>query len=120
MAKIYSAPTEVKVPSFNWKDLEQYRKDELQYLTDMKTFIKTKLSHLEKVEANKQFVGESINIPHADGYAQYMVVSVSPPIMVHVPLGDCWDSPHAGLYTSKAMKDAILSKRKIDQLFKKK
>lgn len=120
MATIYSAPKEIKVPEFNWKDLEQYRKDQEQYLTEMKTFIKTKLSHLEKVEANKEFVGESILIPHADGHAHYMVVSVKPPIMVHIPLGDCWDSPHAGLYTSKAIKDSINSRRKMDQLFKKK
>jgi acetoacetate decarboxylase len=36
-----------------------------------------------------------IQIPHADGFACYLVVSESPLVLQHVPYGDAWHAPAA-------------------------
>jgi len=91
MATIYSAPKSIAIPSFNYigKNFRKnYEKAEEKYLADLKKYI------LDSGYSGKN-VGEVVRFPAADGYAQYMVVSMTPLRLMHLELIDGWHYPHA-------------------------
>ncbi len=111
MATIYNSPEEIKVPEFNWQDLEAYRKSEEKFLENLKAFLKRR---------NKgKNVGEIIKFPAADGYALYMVASMRPAELVHIPLGDAWHFQYAHLLTAKEIQDKIDQEKAMEELFAK-
>jgi hypothetical protein len=109
MAKIYASPLEVKIPEFNWKDIEQYNKDCETYMENLKAF-------LRKRNSGKN-VGEIIQFPVADGYAQYMVASMKPVELVHIPLWDAWDFQFVHLITAKEIQGQIDGQKALKKLF---
>jgi hypothetical protein len=109
MAKIYASPLEVKVPEFNWEDIEQYKKDCETYMENLKAF-------LRKRNSGKN-VGEIIQFPVADGYAQYMVASMKPVELVHIPLWDAWDFQYVHLMKAKEIQEQIDGQIALKKLF---
>lgn len=114
MAKIYAAPKEIQVPSFNFRDREAWRKSEAEYIEKLKEFCK------KHSKDKSEYVGEVISFPHADGKAFYMVFSLKPVNLIHIPIGDAWQSPYADLLTKKRVIEMIEADRKLAELFKKK
>ena len=109
MAKVYSAPTEIKVPELDFRNVAQYRKDCEQYKADLKEYL---------LKRNKgEYVGETIQFPVADGYAEYMVASLKPVQLVHIPLWDGWDFEYAHRLTAKDIKEKIDNQKKLAKLF---
>lgn len=108
-ATIYSAPKEILQPTLaihkyegeTFKEkLNSLRKAEEKYISDVKNWI-TKAGYTEKNS------GEIIQFQVADGYAQYMVISMKPLRLVHLPLGDAWDFQYANRLTAKDVQDKI-------------
>jgi hypothetical protein len=100
MGKIYSVPKEVNVPSFNWDNIPQYEKDCDKFKEDLKTF-------LNKNGYNEKCTGTIIKFPFADGHAEYMVMSLKPVQLIHIPLWDAWEYPHIERLTKKDIEDNI-------------
>ena len=105
MATIYAPPESVEVPEINF---QTWQEDEKKFIEELKDFCKTHGKGSEK--------GELIRIPHADGYAQYVVFSLRPVELIHVPTGDAWDSPYAELLTAKKIKEMIRADKAMEAL----
>ncbi len=59
-----------------------------------------------------------IMIPFADGFAYYIVVSMSPLKLQHVPYGDAWHAPAAHIRgLRKADVEAMISRQKAGWKF---
>jgi len=105
-AEIYKSP--IERPGFNYKTWEE---DEKKYREEVKAFC---VKH-----SKGKNVGETIRIQHADGYAEYMVFSMSPLKLIHLEVGDAWDSPYAELLTPKKVDEMIEREIKIKSITKK-
>ncbi len=115
MGKIYSTPDNIKEPKFDFSDISGTRKAESDYLEQVKEYCKT--SSEDKV--NIDYIGEEFDIPMADGYARYMVYSIKPLIMIHLNIGDAWDSPMANQVNAKYVKQYIDGQRNLAKMFPK-
>mgnify|MGYP003423842355 CR=1 FL=1 len=109
MGKIYSAPKEVKVPDFDFSDIAKYRTDCDQYLKDLKAFVLT--------IRNGKNVGEIVQFPVADGYAQYMVAGMRPLELIHIPLWDGYSFQYVDRLTAKDIQQQIDSQKALTKLF---
>ena len=113
MGKIYSTPKEIQEPVFNFKDIKGSNEKEAKYIQEVKDWCKSHST--EKTE----YVGEIITIPHADSFACYIVFKTKPVQLIHLQIGDGWNSPYADLLTTKRVKVMIESDRKLAKLFSK-
>lgn len=114
MAKVFSAPKSIPVPSLsidfkNPKWREEMEANDTKYRNALKAFV------LERKKGKN--VGEIIRIPHADSYAEYMVASMRPLELVHVPLSDAWESPHADLMTAERIQQMLDADKKMKEFF---
>lgn len=111
-AKIYSALKEVETPRFEFREgIESYNKKEKKYLKDLK-------NKLIDMGYNGKNVGEVIKFQVADGYAQYMVVSMRPLRLMHLNLIDGYSFQYAHLLTAKEVNEQIDRQRRLEELFK--
>lgn len=114
MAKIFKAPDSIKLPeidypNYNREVVEQQKK---KYLTDLATFLKAR--------KNVKHVGETVNFPHADGYASYMIASIKPLELIHLEFGDAWELPYIERLTAKDIINKIEQQKSLAELFSKK
>ena len=112
MAKIYSAPSEVKQPSLDFKNIQGYREGCEKYKEDLKAFLRSK-------GYTGKNMGETIQFPVADSYAEYMVASMKPLALVHIPLWDGWDFQYANRLTAKDVQDKLDQEKRMAELFSK-
>ena len=113
-AKIYSALKEVKVPRFSvgmGQTIEDYNKAMEQYKVDLK-------NKLIDMGYNGKNVGEVIKFQVADGYAQYMVISMRPLRLMHLPLIDGYSFQYVHLMTAKEVNEKIEAEKRLKELFK--
>jgi len=113
-AQIFNAPSEVKQPEMDFTnfDHKKYTADCNQYYADLKTYLKSQ-------GYNGKNMGETIRFPHADSYAEYMVASMRPLMLIHIPLGDAWHSPDVDLMTAKRVQQKIDGQKRLNELFSK-
>ena len=111
MAEIYSAPTEIELPKFDFKNFnyEEHQKKENAYIEKLRQFC-------FKRKRGKN-VGEIIKFQVADGYALYMVASMRPLELIHIPLGDAYDFQYVHLMTPKEVQESIDREKAIAKLF---
>ena len=108
--QVFSAPEEIKVPCIskylvNGKfDHEGYNKAEAEYLAELKAMLLRR--------SDTKNVGEIIQIPYADSYAQYMVAGMKPLQLVHIPLGDAWDTSLVNGMTAEDVQARIDARKK--------
>ena len=112
MAQIFKAPSEVKLPSYDWSNANNWEKDESEYK-------KALVKHINNMGYKGKNVGECIRIPHADSYAEYMVLSMKPLRLIHLELGDAWSSQFAELLTAKKVNQMIDADKAMAKLFSK-
>lgn len=112
MGKIYSPPTEIKVPVLDWKNVKQYEKDCETFREDLKKYLKDN-------GYNEEHTGTSINFPFADGYAEYMVMSLNPVQLVHIPVWDAWEYPYVERLTKMDIEEKIKQQISLSKLFPK-
>lgn len=110
MAKQYQAP--IDAPEFN---VETYEADEEKYIADLRKWL-TDNGYTGK------YVGETVQFPYADGYAVYMIASLKPATLVHVPIGDAWHLPAAHIrgLTAKELKAQVDNTKALQAVFGKK
>lgn len=107
MGKVYSPPAEIKVPEFNWEDIAAYEKANEKFIEDLRAFCKNR--------NNAEHVGEVIQFPVADGYAQYMVAALSPIELIHLPLWDAWQFDYVSRLTKKDIVEKIEQRKAMDK-----
>ena len=111
-AKIFSVPSTLKVPEYDYKNPGQYEKDEKKFFEDLKTLLLKR--------KNEECVGETIKFQVADSYAVYVVASIKPLELVHIPIMDAWEFQYANRLTAKDVKEKIRSEKALQALFAKK
>lgn len=116
MAKIYQAPSEIKLPEFNWKDLKASKEAELKYEADLKQYL---IERNAKGRKDITDVGEILGFPVADGYARYMVACMKPLELVHIALDDAYEFQYVNRLTVSDVKDKIKSNKELAELFAK-
>ena len=84
MAKVFRAP--IEPPAFNYAT---WREDGDRYIKELRALAR------KNARGSNLLVGEVIRFQVADGYAQYMVWSVSPLNLVHIDLMDGYRIPDA-------------------------
>lgn len=115
MAKVYSAPDSIKVPSYQWEKGREFNEQQTQaYFGQLRDFLQ------KRNPKGGPVVGKTIQFPVADGYAVYMVAGLSPVELVHIPIGDAWEFQYANRLTKKDVLAEIQRREKLDELFSKK
>jgi hypothetical protein len=114
MTKIYKAPSEIKLPEFNWRDLKASREAERKYEQDLKDWCVNRCTKTNKPTTD---VGEIIGFPVADGYARYMVASMKPLELIHIELDDAWSFEYVDKLNAKDVKQKIESAKAMAKIF---
>lgn len=121
-AKIFNPPSSLKQPNLslgggNVKDgISDYRKNCDKYMEDLKAIL-VKNAELKKQPTKN--VGEVVKFPVADSYAMYMVASMKPLQLVHIPLWDAWNYQYIERLTAKDIQQEIDNAKALEKLFKK-
>lgn len=112
MAKIYSAPKEIKKPTFDFKNFnyKKHQEQEDKYIADLKAY-------LEERGFTGLNAGECISFPVADSQAVYMIVSMRPLQLMEVPIGDCWTFEYVHRLTAKDVQEKIDQDKRMKKLF---
>ena len=109
MAKIYSAPDSIKEPVMDLTNFEAYVADNERFITELREMLTKR--------KNGKNVGEIISFPVADGYALYMVASMRPLELVHMPLYDAWEFQYVNRLTATDVEAKIAQQKSIEKLF---
>ena len=107
MGKIY-APHINYNPDYtkDWKEIEKYEKEYLKEVQDY-----------ARKNGTGDYAGEVLRISHADGYAQYVVVSLKPVKLIHLPIGDAWAAPYVHRMTASDIKWEIDRRNALAKMF---
>jgi hypothetical protein len=111
MADIYSAPKEIKLPKLDFTDMQVYNKDCERYVSDL-------VKHIKDMGYKGKNVGEIVRFAVADGYAEYMVLSMKPMKLIHIPLGDAYEFQYAHLMTASEINKKLEGQKIMAKLFK--
>ena len=111
MGKVYSPPTELGNPpeitdSF---DLDLYQEQENNYTQ--------KVIEYAIEYGSGKLAGETIRFAVADGYAEYVVFSLKPVKLIHLPIGDSWRYEFAHRLTAKDISDRVNNQKAVAKLF---
>ena len=107
MATIYAPPSEVPVPGFN---LDTWQEDHKRFIDALRAWCQ---QHNAAPET-----GEIIRFQVADGYAQYMIYSLKPVKLVHIPLGgDAYTFPYINRLTAADVRKEVRREQAIRKLF---
>ena len=113
MTTIYNVPKEIKLPEpdfSNYDNAKEQAKED-KFLKELRAFIKP--------HSNSIHNGKIVRFPVADSYAQYMVVSIKPCAMVHLPLCDAWTYQYVNRLTGKDIVEKIKGDEAMAKLFSK-
>ena len=110
--KVYACPEHIKAPEIDFRNYS------LEKEIAAENAHKAELTAWLKANGYKgKHTGKVLRIPHADGYAQYMVADGPKSFLVHLPYGDAWDSPHASYMPKKTVLENIAREEAMNRLF---
>ncbi len=112
-AIIYAVPTEFEntVPDI-FQNQDKYQELEEKWLEELRQYCLTN-------GADDGYVGETIRFGVADGYAVYMVASLSPKVeLLHLPLMDGYNFEYVHLMNVKEVKKQIDGAKKFEEYMK--
>ena len=109
MATIYSPPKSIQVPTVSFSDINKYRKECDEFIEKLRAFVKSR--------KKGDYIGEIIRFPVADSHAEYMVASLRPAELIHIPLWDAWDFNYAHLLGAKEIKEEVDRAKNIAKIF---
>lgn len=112
MAKIYSPPAELERPEIDFRNMKAYDEACEKYKEGLKKLL------LNRKQGEN--IGKILRFPVADGHAEYMIASMKPLELVHIPLGDAWTYQFDYNLTAKSVKEQLVKQELIDKLFSKK
>jgi len=100
MGKIYNVPSSIKVPSWNFKNSrEDNEKADEKFIKELRDFVLSRKKGKD--------VGEIVQFQVADGYARYMVASLRPLELIHIPLDDAYEYAYVHRLTAKDIQESI-------------
>lgn len=105
---VYNAPASIEQRPFNSKTWEA---DTQWYMDELRAFVRRC-----KVKPCPE-QGKIVKFPHADSYAQYMVISMSPVQLVHIPLMDGWEYPYIERLTAKDIREKVKHEQMIQERY---
>lgn len=113
-AKIYSLPEhlEALVPNIFKVRGKDYQKLEEEFIETVAKFCQD-----YNPKQSKDYIGKVIRFQIADGYAEYMVLGLSPVKLIHLPLMDAYQAPDVDLMTTQRVKEKIQAQEKLKSLF---
>lgn len=112
MGQIYSAPEELKVPDIAEASkigFDAYLTKCNKYVSDVKAWAKK--------HGNCPEAGKEVGFPVADGHARYVVVSLKPVKLIHLPVGDAWEFQYANRLTARDIRNEIDRRKSLNKLF---
>lgn len=112
MAQVFSAPASIAPPVIDYRNDDTGEKAENEYIAAIADYCKARRPAADGI-------GEVVRFPVADGYALYMVASLEPAELIHIPLGDGWSIPDAHLrgITADDLVSRIEAGRALRKLF---
>jgi hypothetical protein len=115
MGRIYTYPKEVGAPP-NWRDsINDYKK----HVEAENTWLESLKAWCVKNNPKCEEAGRIISEPVADGSALYMVLSIKPVKLIHIPLGDAWEFRWAPRWTTKDIKQMVAARESMGKLIEK-
>ncbi len=120
-AKVYAPPESVPAPSMDDYyvndrfSIEAMREADEGYLARLRAW-------LAEHGYRSPLAGGVVRWPFADGHAQYMVMSLRPLALIHLPLGDAWRMDvifERGL-TAADIRQQVERQRRLAEIFKRK
>ena len=100
--KVYAPPAELKVPEWNPNlDWKENNKAEEKYLTDLKAWCKK--------QGSGKDAGKEVQFPVNDGAAVYVILSMKPCTLIHVPTGDAYNFPYIERLTPADIRNRIIN-----------
>lgn len=110
--KVYAAPTEIALPE---PDYSNYNHEvQLKREEDYKQAIKDLL--LSQGFTGKH-TGDILYIPMGDGAAEYMFADGKKSFLIHLPIGDAWDSRDVQFLPKKEVIRRLVSRKNMTKLF---
>ena len=118
MGKIYAPPKEVE-PAPKMRDFMIDGKfDSIKMDEAEEKWVDKLRDWCKKNSSERKYVGEIIQQGVADGYAQYMVRSLRPLVLLHLSLGDGYQFQWAHRWTVSDIKMMIDQEKKMQSSFK--
>lgn len=109
MAKILNAPKTIgEVPRYN-RDITNLFKQEADWQEKLRQHVVAEAKAAGTFDAH---LGEVIQFQVADNYARYMVASMKPLALVHLPFGDGYTFQFANRLTAKDVRDKVEEARR--------
>lgn len=113
MATIYAPPLEMPVPQLDLSlSIPERLKAEERWIERVRKWVKR--------NGSGEYAGKTIRDQVADGYAMYMVFSLRPLILIHLPLGDAYQSRWDHRWTASDVKQMVEREQTLHELFSKK
>lgn len=111
MGCVYGAPQEIKRPSYSPREnYTIFMKKENAYVAKIKEWAKQ--------HGKGKYRGEEVRFHVADGYACYIVLSLSPLVLIHLDIGDKWQFPYVERLTRGDIIERVESQKSMARLFK--
>ena len=102
MGKVYTPPTSIPKP-----DLMEFSKTNFEGFAEAEDAYIKAVSEFAKKNGKGNLAGELVSFPFADGFAQYVVYSTSPVILLHLKVSDGWQYPYAHRLTATDIKEKV-------------
>lgn len=113
MATIYAPPQEMPVPQIDLSlSIRERMEVEDKWIERLRRWVKQ--------NGSGQYAGKVIKDQVADGYAMYMVFSLRPLILIHLPLGDAYQSRWDHRWIASDVKQMVEREETLHALFSKK
>ena len=106
--QVFEAPNTIQVPS-PFANYADYGVAEKKYIADLKLY-------LQMNGYNSEHTGEVVHFPVADGSAMYMVASMKPLKLVHLPLMDEYQFPYIKRLKAVDILQRIQQRKALDKL----
>lgn len=90
-ATVYALPEGIEAPSFEDVFTPEGRYDREKDVALEAGFLAGLRAWLAENGYTGKLAGKEVRWPRADGYARYMVASLRPLRLFHLPLGDAWN-----------------------------
>lgn len=112
-AKIYSLPKDLlnKIPDI-WTNNKDYQKREDAFIKEV-----SDMCQKRNPVGDKKYIGKTIKFSVADGHAVYMIASLKPLGLIHLPLMDGYEASDVDLMTAKRVKEKVDADKSLQDYF---
>lgn len=111
MGRIYAPPKEVGPDPSITLDIKEYDKQWKVWENKLREWCR------ENADRKNAIVGEIVRHPVADGYAYYMILSLRPVKLIHLPYLDGYQFSMADRWRAEDLKQMVTQERALQKLF---